>query len=125
MAALVFGYVTWFRLSGVSSHFMLLDDQIRDWGVALGPVWDQPLAGAPSMAGGRGLGPVYYWVLWIARVAIGPWVDNLPHAGGIGISLLQGAAGQPDDHRGHREQGARMGLHRQPGDRYRRDQGQP
>lgn len=92
MSALVFGYVTWFRLSGVSSHFMLLDDQIRDWGVALGPVWDQPLAGAPSMAGGRGLGPVYYWVLWVARVAIGPWVDNLPHAGGIGISVLQGAA---------------------------------
>jgi hypothetical protein len=88
----VFAYVTWFRLSGVSSHFMLLDDQLRDWAIALGPASDQPLAGAPSMAGGRGLGPVYYWVLWISRVVIGPWVDNLPHAGGVGLSLLQGTA---------------------------------
>jgi hypothetical protein len=92
VSALVFGYLTWFRVSGLSSAFMLLGDQIRDWAIALGPASDLPLAGAPSMAGGRGLGPVYYWVIWASRVVVGPWCDNLPHAGGIGISLLQGTA---------------------------------
>lgn len=88
----VFAYVTWFRVSGIASTFMLLGDQVRDWAIALGPAADLPLAGAPSMAGGRGLGPVYYWVIWAARVTIGPWCDNLPHAGGIGVSLLQSGA---------------------------------
>jgi len=28
-------------------------------------------------------------VLWLGRIVIGPFTDNLPHAGGITISLLQ------------------------------------
>lgn len=88
----LFMYVTWFRVDGISSTFMLLADQMRDWTAALVPAQDLPLTGAPSLAGGRSLGPIYYWVLWLSRVTIGPFVDNLPHAGGIGLSLLQSAA---------------------------------
>ena len=46
-----------------------------------------------STAGGRGLGPVYYWLLWIGRVAIGPF-HGQPAAcrGGIIVALLQSIA---------------------------------
>lgn len=70
----------------------MLTDQMRDWRLALGPFTELPLAGTQSTAGGWSLGPVYYWVLWLSRVTVGPWVDNFPHAGAIGISALQTAA---------------------------------
>jgi hypothetical protein len=92
VGAAIFAYVLWFRVNGISENFQLLGDQIRDWFFAVGKAGDLPLAGAPSMAGGRGLGPVYYWLLWISRVTIGPFVDNLPHAGGIGLSIFQSIA---------------------------------
>jgi hypothetical protein len=38
------------------------------------------------------LGPAFYWVLWLIRVTLGPWFDNLPHAGAIGQVLLASAA---------------------------------
>ena len=88
----VFIYLTWFRIHGISTNFQLEGDQIRDWVFAIGRASDLPLAGAPSMAGGRGLGPIYYWLLWLSRVTIGPFVDNLPHAGGIGLSIVQSVA---------------------------------
>lgn len=53
---------------------------------------DLPLVGPPQHAGGYALGPVFYWVLWLVRVILGPFFDNLPHAGGIGLSILQSAA---------------------------------
>src|SRR6188768_2657028 len=80
------------RTYDVSSTFLMLGEQTRDWMVALGRITDLPLTGAPSTAGGRGLGPVYYWLLWIGRVAIGPFMDNLPHAGGVIVALLQSIA---------------------------------
>ena len=46
----------------------MLGEQTRDWAIALGGITDLPLLGAPSTAGGRGLGPAYYWVLWLGRV---------------------------------------------------------
>jgi hypothetical protein len=91
-AALLFVYVLWIRTYDVSSTFLMLGEQTRDWMVALGSIADLPLTGAPSTAGGRGLGPVYYWLLWIGRVAIGPFMDNLPHAGGVIVALLQSSA---------------------------------
>src|SRR5262249_50310117 len=60
--------------------------------IALRPFTDLPLVGPPNLAAGRNFGPVFYWVLWLSRVVIGPWVDNLPHAGGIGLAVLQSAA---------------------------------
>ncbi len=70
----------------------MLGEQTRDWTIALGGLTELPLAGAPSTAGGRGFGPAYYWLLWIGRVTIGPFLDNLPHAGGITVALLQSIA---------------------------------
>ena len=36
--------------------------------------------------------PAYYWMLWLGRVIVGPFTDNLPHAGGITVALLQSIA---------------------------------
>ena len=67
-------------------------DQIRDWGIALGPFSELPLLGPVTHLGGSPPGPAAYWVLWCIRVTVGPWFDNLPHAGGIGQALLHSAA---------------------------------
>lgn len=91
-AALLFAYVLWIRTYDVATTFLMLGEQTRDWAIALGGITDLPLVGAPSTAGGRGLGPVYYWLLWIGRVTLGPFMDNLPHAGGVFVALLQSAA---------------------------------
>ena len=80
------------RTYDVATTFLMLGEQTRDWTIALGGILDLPLTGAPSTAGGRGLGPVYYWLLWIGRVTIGPFLDNLPHAGGFTVALLQSIA---------------------------------
>ena len=88
----MFVYLMTVRTWGISDTFWLLGDQIRDWRLALLPFDQLPLTGAPSSVGGVGLGPIYYWTLWMCRVAIGPWVNNLPHAGGIGLSVMQSVA---------------------------------
>ena len=87
-----FLYVLWMRTYDVASTFLMLGEQTRDWAVALSSITDLPLLGAPSTAGGRGLGPAYYWVLWLGRVTIGSYMDNLPHAGGVTVALLQSIA---------------------------------
>ena len=74
----MFVYLTIARTWGISDTFWLLGDQIRDWRLALLPFSELPLTGAPSSVGGVGLGPIYYWTLWVCRVVIGPWVDNMP-----------------------------------------------
>lgn len=76
----------------MTSSFVLMRDQIRDWRFALGPLSDLPLTGTQSTAGGSSLGPIYYWWLWASRVLIGPFTDNLPTAGAIGIVLLHTGA---------------------------------
>jgi hypothetical protein len=80
------------RTRGISEHFLMLGDQIRDWSIALGPFSRLPLVGTPSTAGGNSFGPVFYWVLWLIRVTLGPFFDNLPHAGGIGLAAMQSIA---------------------------------
>lgn len=80
------------RTAGVARTMWLLGDQIRDWTVALGPLSSLPLTDPPSVAGGTALGPIYYWLLWGIRVTIGPWLDNLPHAGVFGLALIHAAA---------------------------------
>src|SRR5262245_34765850 len=59
--------------------------------MALGPFRELPLAG-PSSVGGTTLGPAFVWTVWAIRHLVGPFTDNLPHAGGIGIAVLQSAA---------------------------------
>jgi hypothetical protein len=86
IAVVLFAYLVFFRTRGVADSFWLLGDQIRDWTIALGPWRELPLTGTPSSVGGTSLGPVFYWVLWAIRRVIGPWVDDLPHGGAIGLS---------------------------------------
>ena len=92
IALLVFAATLAMRIDGISQHFWLLGDQIRDWAIALRPFSDLPLVGPPTHVGGYTIGPAFYWILWILRVLFGPWFDNLPHAGGIGQAALQSAA---------------------------------
>jgi hypothetical protein len=92
LAGALFVYVLWMRTYDVATTFLMLGEQTRDWTIALGGITDLPLVGAPSTAGGRGFGPAYYWLLWLGRVTIGPFMDNLPHAGGITVALLQSIA---------------------------------
>ena len=89
IGAAFFSYVLLIRTFDVSTTFLMLGEQARDWTIALGGLTDLPLVGAPSTAGGRGFGPAYYYLLWLGRVTLGPFMDNLPHAGGITVALLQ------------------------------------
>ncbi|HVQ12158.1 MAG TPA: hypothetical protein VMS40_01145, partial [Vicinamibacterales bacterium] len=92
IALLVFALALAIRINGISQHFWLLGDQIRDWAIALRPFSQLPLVGPPTHVGGYTIGPAFYWTLWFLRVLLGPWFDNLPHAGGIGQAALQSAA---------------------------------
>jgi hypothetical protein len=89
---LSFALTLFIRVQGIGTRFWMLWDQIRDWGIALGPFRDLPLVGPPTHFRGYTIGPAFYWILWAIRVTIGPWFDNLPHAGGIGQAILQSAA---------------------------------
>ncbi len=80
------------RIHGIERRFLLLEDQIRDWAIALRPISGLPLVGPPTHVGGYTIGPAFYWIMWLIRVVFGPWFDNLPHAGGIGQAVLQSAA---------------------------------
>ena len=80
------------RVWGVSTWFWLLGDQIRDWAIALGPFSQLPLVGPATHVSGYTVGPAFYWILWAIRVIVGPWFDNLPHAGGIGQAVVQSGA---------------------------------
>jgi hypothetical protein len=90
--ALIFALTLFIRVRGITTHFWMLWDQIRDWGIALGPFADLPLVGPPTHFRGFTIGPAFYWILWAIRITVGPWFDNLPHAGGIGQAILQSAA---------------------------------
>ncbi len=92
IAGALFLYVVLIRTFDLANSFLMLGEQVRDWDVALGSWRDLPLTGAPSTAGGRGFGPIYYWLLWVGRLIVGPFTSNLPHGGGIWVALLQSAA---------------------------------
>src|SRR5438093_6358115 len=80
---LVFAFTLTIRIWGISSRFLLLGDQIRDWSIALGSFAELPLVGPATHVHGYTIGPAFYWILWAIRVSVGPWFHNLPHAGGI------------------------------------------
>lgn len=90
--ALTFVLTLTLRVWDVSTRFWMLEDQIRDWAIALRPFRDLPLVGPPTHVGGYTIGPAFYWILWAIRVTVGPWFENLPHAGGIGHAILQSGA---------------------------------
>jgi hypothetical protein len=88
----IFAFTLLVRVRGISTHFWLLGDQIRDWSIALRSFTELPLVGPATHVGGYTIGPAFYWILWAIRVTVGPWFDNLPHAGGIGQAMLQSGA---------------------------------
>ena len=92
VAAVFFSYALYIRVYDIADTFLMLGEQTRDWAIALGGITELPLTGAPSTAGGRGFGPVYYWILWLGRNLVGPFTDFLPHAGGVTVALLQSSA---------------------------------
>jgi hypothetical protein len=92
VAAIFFLYVLYIRVYDIADTFLMLGEQARDWTIALAGITELPLTGAPSTAGGRGFGPVYYWILWLGRHLVGPFTDYLPHAGGLTVALLQSIA---------------------------------
>lgn len=92
LLGVIFAFTLIVRVRGISTHFWMLGDQIRDWTVALGPFTELPLVGPATHVGGYTIGPAFYWILWAIRVVIGPWYQNMPHAGGIGQAILQSAA---------------------------------
>jgi hypothetical protein len=92
VALVLFVYLAILRTRHISETFQLMGDQILYWRIALGSWRSLSLGGGPSSVGGTTLGPAFTWMLWGIRHAVGPWTDNLPHAGGIGISIVQAAA---------------------------------
>jgi hypothetical protein len=88
VAVLTFSLTLAIRIWGINSRLWLLSDQMRDWTIAQGSFWDLPLIGPATHVGGYTLGPAFYWILWLIRVVVGPFFDNLPHAGGIGQAVL-------------------------------------
>jgi hypothetical protein len=92
VAIIVFLFTFAIRAWGISTRFQLLGDQIRDWDIALRPLTSLPLVGPATHVHGYTIGPAFYWILWTIRVTLGPFFQNLPHAGGIGQALLQSAA---------------------------------
>ena len=91
-AVLVFVFTLTIRIRGISTHFWLLEDQIRDLGIALRPFSELPLVGPPTHVGGYTIGPAYYWLMWAIRVTIGLWFDSLPHGGGVGQGIVESIA---------------------------------
>ena len=92
IALAIFAATLTVRVWGISAHFPLQGDQIRDWDIVLGSFSSLPLIGPPTHVHGYTLGPAFYWIMWLLRVSFGPWYDNLPHAGGIGQAVLQSGA---------------------------------
>jgi hypothetical protein len=56
------------------------------------PFRELPRVGTPTSQGGYCLGPIFYWTLWLIRITIGPFYENLPHAGGIGLAAIHSIA---------------------------------
>jgi hypothetical protein len=48
IALLVFALTLAIRIHGISQHFWLLTDQMRDWAIALRPFSELPLVGPPT-----------------------------------------------------------------------------
>jgi hypothetical protein len=92
LVVLTFALTLAARVRGISTHFWMMGDQIRDWRIALGPFAELPLVGPATHVGGYTIGPAFYWILWLIRVVVGPFYENLPHAGGIGQAIIGSAA---------------------------------
>jgi hypothetical protein len=92
VACVLFAYLAIVRTRHISETFELLGDQILYWNIALRSWHDLPIGGGPSSMGGTTLGPAFLWTVWAIRHVVGPWTGNLPHAGGIGLSIIQSAA---------------------------------
>ncbi len=89
--AAVFLGLTLLRTHDITRTFWMFGDQIRYWESSLLPLSQQPLGGIEAHVGVSTLGPTYYWLVWLSRVTLGPFFDNLPHAGAIAQVVLHSA----------------------------------
>lgn len=76
------------RTHGIARDFWLMGDQIRDWDLVQSSFADLPVTGTPRSGGGHHVGPAYYHFLWLSRITLGPLLGNLPHVGGITVTLV-------------------------------------
>ena len=90
--AAVFLGLTLLRTHDIARTFWMFGDQIHYWESALLPLSQQPLGGIEGHVGVSTLGPIYYWLVWLSRVTLGPFFDNLPHAGAIAQVVLHSAS---------------------------------
>jgi len=79
------------RTHDITRTFWLFSDQILYWDTAQLPFTQQPLVGPEQHIGGYAIGPTYNWFVWLSRVMLGPFVDNLPHAGAVFQVLVHSA----------------------------------
>ena len=93
IALLVAAYVglVLLRTHDITRTFWLFSDQILYWDTAQLAFTQQPLVGPEQHVGGYALGPTYSWFVWLSRVTLGPFVDNLPHAGAVFQVLVHSA----------------------------------
>jgi len=84
----LFAYPFWSRSHQIARDFFLMKDQIDAWNLVQVPFRELPVTGGAKTGGGYHPGPAFYWYLWLARVLVGPWFDNLPHTAGFAVSLL-------------------------------------
>ncbi len=92
VALVVFAAAFTLRIWGVTAWMWFLYDQMRDWDIAQRSFLDLPLLGPATHFRGYTIGPAFYWIVWLMRLTIGPFFDNLPHAGGIGHAAVGSAA---------------------------------
>ncbi len=94
--SLCFGYFLYdfyFRSVGIAQNFLWLGDQIRDWTIAQRGLFSMPSHGTMRSTDGQySYGPIYYWLLYLIRVTVGPFFNHLPHAGGLGIAFFHALA---------------------------------
>ena len=88
LLACLFTYSFVFKVYPIGSAFWWAGDQIRDWTIAQRGLFHLPLHGTVRVDGYYSLGPVFYWILSLINILLGPFFDHLPHTAGYGIAFL-------------------------------------
>jgi len=88
----LFAYPFWLRVHGIAQDFFMMKDQVDAWNLVQVPFTGLPVTGGARTDGGYHPGAAFYWYLWLARVLVGRWFDNLPHTAGLAVSLLDAAS---------------------------------
>ena len=88
----LFAYPFWLRVHGIARDFFMMKDQVDAWNLVQVPFTGLPVTGGARTDGGYHPGAAFYWYLWLARMLVGRWFDDLPHTAGLAVSLLDAAS---------------------------------